>query len=170
MRNLKKHLYKTSIIIFILNIICVILSYFWIYSDLIIIPMFIVTLFCAGMLVVDYQPDRKADLWNIFYVGSSVSVIIITFICIVYTFANFYISIAILYHGEGIMVDGIYYLRGRGIILNQISQSEYYKLVLAERRIISAFLLPLSAIPLAYWSSSFKKIINHKSEFIKIEG
>ena len=156
-KEVKKHLYKASIIIFALDIISVILSYFWIHSDFFALPMCFVTLISVGIFLIDYLSDTKADLWNIFYVGSSATIIIITFICIVYTFVNFYISLAILYHGDAVIVDGIYYLSSRGNILNPISQSEYYKLVLAERRIFSAFLLPLSAIPFAYWSSRYKR-------------
>ena len=154
---MKKYLYKASSIIFVLNIVAVILSYFWIHSDLIIQPMILATMISFGMFVLDNHSDTKSDLWDIIYVGGSIHVIIIALICILYFFVSFMISFAILHEGGPEIVDGIYYLSNHGSIVHQISESEYYKLLLAERRLFSAALLPFSSIALAYWSSSFKR-------------
>ena len=89
---MKKYLYKASSIIFVLNIVAVILSYFWIHSDLIIQPMILATMISFGMFVLDNHSDTKSDLWDIIYVGGSIHVIIIALICILYFFVSFMIS------------------------------------------------------------------------------
>jgi len=155
--NVKRYRYKISIIIFVLNVISVIVSYFWIYSGLIIGPMFVMTFISFGTFVSDNRADKESDLWNVFYVGGSKRVIIIALICFLYFFVSFFVSIAVLQNGNPTIIDGTYYLSNKGIIVNQIGRSEYYKLFFAERRLFSAGLLPFSAIALAYWSSSFKR-------------
>jgi len=154
---MKKYIYKISFIIFALNVVSAMLSYFWIHSDLIIQPLFIVTFISFGMFVLDHHTETKPDLWDIFYVGGSKCIIIITLICFMYFFVNFIVSLAILQKGGPLMVGGTYYLSNKGVIVHQIVKSEYYKLLFAERRLFSAGLLPFSAITLAYWSSSFKR-------------
>jgi hypothetical protein len=143
--KMNKTIYRIPVVIFILDIISVVLSYFWIGSNYIIWPMSVLTYVSFGVFVFHL---KNIKLYDDIFVNGSGYMIIIIFICIIYTFVNFLVSAMFLYHGTPEMINGLYYLNNHGTI-KEITQSEYYKVLLAENRLMSGTILLFAVLPVA---------------------
>lgn len=157
---MEKIVYRIPIVIFILDIICVILSYFWVNCNYIVEPMILITLISFGIFVINI---KKFNLYDDIFTNGSGFMILIAFICIIYAFVNFIVSIAYLYKGGPQIVNGLYYLNNHGSF-KQITESEYYKLLLAENRLKSGTIVVFAVIPLA---SCFCKLKQMKQTISK---
>ena len=152
--------YQYSCIVWCVNVVLVILSYF--VSGLVYIAVFffIAVFISFGAMISLEKKEENFGLDRIFKYSTTWSKII-AFLSIVYTVVSFFICIAILCNGAPHIHNGVYCL-WNGTFIREIAKEEYNALVIVEGRLLTGHALTFSAIPVVYFSARKNILNSHK--------
>ena len=143
-------LYQYSCLLWFLNVVLVILSYFvggLIYSVVVLFPAVFVSF---GLMIILRQKEQIqfAQIWK----HSTLRSKIIALISIIYTIINFIICMLLLSEGGPHIDNGVYCIWNHGFV-REITKAEYEALMKVEGRFYLGHILTFSALPVVFFSA-----------------
>ena len=149
---MKFSMLKYSYLIYFLNIIFVVLSYFVGIKEY---AFFLfLAVFASFFAMIIWERKEKIayeELWRNCTKWSKA----IAFVSFAYGFINFFLCIYFLREGGPYVDQGVYCIWNHGFI-REITKEEYERLLLVEGRMITGHMLIFSAFPMLFFSARHK--------------
>ena len=149
--------YHYSRLVFCINAVSVLLSYFVEISALPKILILAAVFISWGRMIYLAKTKEQFGLDRIFKYSTKRSKVIVL-LSIIYTSVNFFVCMIPLLEGQPHIDNGVYCLWNHGFI-REITKEEYDALMIVEGRFLTGHFLVFSALPVAY-SSARKNILN----------
>lgn len=142
--------YVYSVIIWWINIAAIVVSYFFVNADVLIIPLFLVIFIEYGNCITKCN-ERGGLLICGFFKGAPKLIKAAAILSFFYTFINFLANVYILREGSPNFENGMYYLWDHKFI-REITRQEYRNFKIAQNRLGIGHILTFSAIPMVFFS------------------